>query len=195
MPHKTTVMWVMISGCVFIAGGRDEGPDCVSVAITDAAGDPDGCDLAACVTCAETCGSDCLIQESYPPQYSCGDEGAWSVEDFCPDWQPPSVEPSATHIADLGCGESEAEAIIAVAEGQGQIAVTHEGFATGCCPASVEVGVDRSGAVLVLDYIIPSDDCDCVCQLDVSYDIVDVPAGVWTLIAEASGVTASVTVP
>jgi len=46
----------------------------------------DDCIEQACEACVESCGADCSVQESYPPQYSCPD-GSWTVYDFCPDWE------------------------------------------------------------------------------------------------------------
>lgn len=75
---------VLLVGC---PGGDDTATfDCESIAITTADGAPDPCDVDACQACVDACGSDCMVLESYPPQYSCGSEGRWTVYDFCPDW-------------------------------------------------------------------------------------------------------------
>jgi len=60
--------------------------DCEAIAITTADGEPDSCDVSACQACVDTCGSSCAVLESYPPQYSCGADGSWTVYDFCADW-------------------------------------------------------------------------------------------------------------
>lgn len=76
-------MWV-VSGLVACSGS--EPVDCSTVAIATTGGAVDDCDRQACQACVDTCGGDCVILESYPPQYSCGDDGSWSVYDFCEDW-------------------------------------------------------------------------------------------------------------
>ncbi|MBA2320735.1 MAG: hypothetical protein H0V89_06225 [Deltaproteobacteria bacterium] len=71
-------------------GDEDDGFDCEAVAIRDAEGNADPCDVQACQACADECGVDCAILESFPPQYAC--EGAsFTVTDFCPDWEPPAA--------------------------------------------------------------------------------------------------------
>lgn len=84
--------WAMLlagtlTGCVFEPA--DSG--CEDLAIHDADGNVDDCDLAACEACAEACGAPCAILESFPPQYSCDAGGSWTVYDECPDWEPPDT--------------------------------------------------------------------------------------------------------
>ena len=186
----------LLGSCVMVPGDCphcDDPPDCVEVAIRDANGDPDGCDLAACTTCADRCGEGCAILESFPPQYACEGE-SWDVYDFCPDWAPPGTAARAEDVVNLGCGEDESETLTAVASGIGTVSVVHDDYLLGCCPTWVDVGVDVAGAVLAVEYTLVDDLCDCACMLDVSYDLVDVPAGTWTIVAGPSGATASVTV-
>ena len=76
----------VLTGCGGKADSGSADLDCEAVAITTADGEPDSCDVSACQTCVDTCGADCTILESYPPQYSCGDEGSWTVYDYCADW-------------------------------------------------------------------------------------------------------------
>lgn len=68
-------------------GGGDAtgGFDCEAIAIRDADDNPDPCDLEACTACVDECGVDCVVLESFPPQYACPDE-SWTVYDFCPTW-------------------------------------------------------------------------------------------------------------
>lgn len=186
-----------LAGCIVVGGDCphcDEPPHCVEVALRDANGEPDGCDLAACTACAESCGEGCAILESYPPQYACEGE-SWDVYDFCPDWSGATPPPRASDVVDLGCGADGPETLTAVASGPGRVAVVHVDATTGCCPEAVEVGVDVAGAVLAVSYTLVEDLCDCACELDVAYDLVDVPAGSWTIVAGPSAATASVVVP
>ncbi len=193
----------LTSGCMLVGGhgppGRcDPGAatDCIEVAM-HASGAPDGCDLAACVSCVDACPRGCAVMESYPPRYACDGEGTWDVYDTCPDWVPPGTTdtPRAEDVVDLGCGTAVGETLTAVAAGPGRISVVHTDYLVGCCPAAVEVDVLAAGSVLVVAYTLVDDDCECACMLDVSYDLVDVPYGTWTIVAGPSGATAVVTLP
>lgn len=186
---------LLLPGCVIVCDDCGVPPiDCVDAAMRDVNGDPDGCDLSACVSCVDECGVDCLVLESYPPQYACEDV-SFDVYDFCPTWEPPTGAPRAASIEDLGCGAGDGEALLAEAPIAGHIDVTHYDFADGCCPDAIEVDVTATDSTLLVAYTPTGDDCDCVCGLDVSYAIVDVPAGTWTLQAGLSAITATVTVP
>lgn len=187
---------LLLTACFFIRDDTDEPSfECTEVAIRDASGSPDPCDVSACTTCVERCGDDCMIQESYPPHYACEGEGSWSVYDFCPDWGAPSGDPRAENVEDLGCGDGSPEALVATSDGPGRIAVVHRGYMTGCCPTAVQVDVTAEARRLLVDYHLVDDFCDCVCALDVSYDLVDVETGPWTVVSVTSGAAAEVTVP
>jgi hypothetical protein len=189
-----------LPGCFFEDGtctDCGEPFDCEEVAIGTSSGAPDACDVAACTSCVDTCGGDCAILESYPPQYSCGAQGSWSVYETCPDWTPNTGPvPRAEDVTDLGCGTDPGEALVAAADGPGRIAVTHTDAVTGCCPAEVLVDVVAGpDATLTVSYTLVDDLCDCAREIDVSYDIAGVTAGDWTVAAGDSGATAAVTVP
>lgn len=186
--------FLVLPGCMFIEQECDgDALSCVDAAITDNNGDPDGCDLAACVACVDACSGACLVLESYPPRYTCAD-ASFDVYDFCPTWQPPQSVPSATDVVDLGCGAGDGEQLLVSAPSTGRIDVTHYDFGQGCCPDAIVVDVAMAGSTLGVTYTPTGDDCDCVCNLDVSYAIVDVPPGTWTLQAGLSAMTATVTV-
>lgn len=82
--------WVILSGigmgCVFTPSESD----CEDIAITNADGEVDACDLQACEACADACGEPCAVLESYPPQYACEDGSTFTASDECPDWEPPA---------------------------------------------------------------------------------------------------------
>jgi hypothetical protein len=185
----------VLVGCFLTVDDHDTWPaqiDCGRVALRDADGTPDGCDVAACLECSEACGTDCAVLESYPPRYSCGSRGTWDVYDICPDWTPPvRVE----NVTDLGCGTATEERLTAVVRSQGTIEVTHSDFAQGCCPTSIEVGVRASASTLLLEYTIADDPCECICGLDVRYTLVGVSPGDWTLLSSPSGARAEISVP
>lgn len=167
---------------------------CWDAAILGSDGLPDPCDLEACVTCRDACGEDCATLESYPPQYACG-SGSWSVYDVCPDWQLPTGAITAADVIDLGCGAGSGEQIYAAAGDDGRVAVTHFDYGLGCCPDSVQVDVVVTGSTLEVGYRPIDDLCDCACMLDVSYALVDVPSGTWTIESAATGAVTTVVVP
>lgn len=167
--------------------------DCDQVTVADATGGPDACDHAACQSCSDSCGSDCSVRESYPPQYACP-ASSWDVYDFCPGWLAPTT-PFATDIVELGCGSTEGESLTATSTVPNRIDVVHSDFIGGCCPGAVRVDVAASGSTLTVDYALVNDLCECYCELDVSYSLVEVPSGNWTVVATPSGASATVTVP
>ena len=186
-----TIGLLLAVGCV----GGEEPFDCEEVAITDADGNPDPCDVDACQECVDECGGGCAILESYPPQYACPGD-SWSVYDFCPDWEPPTTTsaPRSENVVDLGCGGEDTETLTATSTAAGTVAVTHIDYLLGCCPTEVQVDVAAAGQVLTVGYTLIDDLCECACMLDVSYDIVNVPAGAWTIEAGPYATSTTVTV-
>jgi hypothetical protein len=170
-----------------------DGFSCADVAMHDADGRLDPCDLEACERCVDSCDGDCLILESYPPRYTC-ESASWDVYTTCPDWTP-QPSPAVTDLEDLGCGADEGEVLTAVARQPGRVEVTHLDYALGCCPEQVQVELAVGEDTLTVAYTLVDDFCDCACMLDVSYTLVEVPAGTWQLVAGGSQVTTSVTVP
>jgi hypothetical protein len=66
--------------------------------------------------------------------------------------------------------------------GPGALDVAHYSASVGCCPEfSATAELDPSAKTLTMTYSFENDSCDCVCALDLSYSLVDVPAGTWTL--------------
>ncbi len=68
----------------------------------------DDCDRRACERVCGQCRSDCLVLESFPPQYSCADPALYaSAYDVCdgwtnsalPSWIPPQPSPDDTSLA------------------------------------------------------------------------------------------------
>jgi hypothetical protein len=189
-------LW-LLGGCVVDATTSGAPFECESIAITDPSGAPDACDVSACQACVDECGRDCVVLESYPPRYACegGGSEAWDVYDFCPDWEPPLPEPHAVAVEDLGCEAGSGESLTATAPTADRITVTHIDYATGCCPESVNVTVQKSGTTLLVAYDLVNDNCECACLLDVRYAIADVPTGTWTISHPATGTTTTVIVP
>jgi hypothetical protein len=187
-------MLLALAGCVLVhdCPHCDDDLDCADIAIRDAAGNPDSCDVAACDACADQCGDDCAVLESFPPQYACPG-ASWDVYDFCPDWSFPSAI-HAEDVQDLGCGDpSDQETLTAVSAVAGRIDVTHLDYASGCCPEAVQVEVEVLGRTLDVSYTLVNDFCDCICELDTSYTLVGVDGGPWTV--RAGAVEATVEVP
>lgn len=177
--------------CVFVPDCPRCAPDCADIAIRDVDGTPDGCDVAACDACADACGGRCMVLESYPPQYSCGGE-SWTVYDFCPDWSLPTGI-AAIDVQDLGCGTGTGGESLAVSATEpGRADVTHLDYAEGCCPEEVQVGLTLEDRDISVAYTLVDDLCDCVCGLDVSYSLVGLDPGVWTLHAGSLSTTVAV---
>jgi hypothetical protein len=88
------------------------------------------------------------------------------------------------NAAVVGC-ESDSGTIPSLSvnqTGPGALDITHYSARTGCCPEfSASAELDSSAKTLTVSYAFENDLCDCICALDVSYSLVDVPAGTWTL--------------
>lgn len=195
------MLLLQFSGCFLgtVCGNVDqcvtEAPsDCAS-AIANGAGEPDACDVAACETCVDNCGSGCAVLESFPPVYSCGGQGgSWDVYAMCPDWQPPG-DIYATDVTEAGCPTTGAhDPLVASAATPGRIEVCHDGALSGCCPQEIAVHVVAGTQTLDLSYTGVNDFCECTGEIDVSYALEGVPAGEWTLTAGVNGDSATVTV-
>lgn len=77
--------------------------------------------------------------------------------------------------------------------GPGALDVAHYSAQTGCCPEfSASAELDPSAKTLTVTYNFVNDMCDCICALDVSYSLLDVPVGTWTL--KTSNLDSEVTV-
>lgn len=193
------ILSTLFAACVIHGEGPGSGGlptlSCDDVVVRATEGGPDLCDLAACYACVTECGERCAVQESYPPRYVCPGD-AWDVYDRCPTWgEEESGEPVAAAVVDLGCGTDSGESLSAASSTSGRIEVTHLDYGLGCCPQSVEVSVLAAGSTLAVAYEPVNDMCECACMLDVSYTILNVPAGTWTLTAGELGVSTVVTVP
>jgi len=80
---RLSVFW---AGCGLVPADSD----CEALAMRDADGNVDPCDLQACEACDDVCDEHCVVLESFPPQYACDGEGTFTVYDECPDWEPPA---------------------------------------------------------------------------------------------------------
>jgi hypothetical protein len=66
--------------------------------------------------------------------------------------------------------------------GPGTVAVTQWNYVQGCCPEiEIELLVDPEASTLATTYSLSNDNCDCICDVDISYEIGGIPAGDWTL--------------
>ena len=78
--------------------------------------------------------------------------------------------------------------------GPGEISVIQWNYSEGCCPQiEVDVVEDLSSSTLSVSYNLFDDVCDCICSLDISYEVTGIPAGQWTL-ALPNGVSRNFTV-
>lgn len=96
----------------------------------------------------------------------CGEAGICSLE---------------TRDAAANCGDSTG-GLTASSNAVGELSVVHEAAQQGCCPTfllSAEASQRRSE--ITVSYDLSQDDCDCVCDLDLSYTLIGIPSGAWTL--------------
>lgn len=91
---------------------------------------------------------------------------------------PPAM---AVEDAAIDCSLSEQPAGVYLTASAGRISVVDVDVLAGCCPAGVAVGLDVTGEVITPRYTPGADPCDCVCGLDTTYTITNVPAGTWTV--------------
>ena len=94
--------------------------------------------------------------------------------------------------ADASCGDG-ISGFTAIPDGVGALKIAHGEIEWGCCP-KVDVTVVADGEARTLDasYRLYQDDCDCVCELDLSYRMTDIPAGTWTVNEAGATTTATV---
>lgn len=176
-------LWVVSMGLLSACPSR--GFDCPSVAIRDADGVADPCDVQACQLCVDACGGDCAVLEIFPPVYTCGPDGSWDVYETCEDWEFPgsTSAPSCDEVTSIvpsgevtALGFSADQVIAAVS---GPLAADAEWVAEEGRPATtVSLSVTAgTGEVLFRDlspgYLAPSIGASPPC-----FDILEVPARV-----------------
>jgi len=96
--------------------------------------------------------------------------------------------------AECGYGYGNPSNLSASDAGGGNVDVRHDAFAQGCCPTfSVQARLVFATDIIEASYNTQPDNCDCICDLDATYQIQGVPSGTWTL--EAVGDSVQVVVP
>lgn len=94
------------------------------------------------------------------------------------------------------CGQGtpgDPAALTAESPSSGVVALTLVNAEQGCCPTIGASGMaSLRNDTLSAEYWLTSDDCDCVCSLDVALVFAEVPAGSFTV--TLGGETATVTV-
>ena len=79
-------------------------------------------------------------------------------------------------------------------ETAGHVRVHHNAHEANCCADfSLTATGSEDGGVSIL-YDEGEDECDCVCLYDLSYNLVGLPSGEWT-ISIPDGLSGTVTVP
>ncbi len=77
----------------------------------------------------------------------------------------------------------------------GQVSVMHFNVAEGCCPEVQVLGyADLQSELITVEVDLSNDFCDCICILDVSYLLDDVPPGRWQVRVEPFGAMGEVMV-
>lgn len=92
------------------------------------------------------------------------------------------------------CGEElGAPTLSAIAEAPGAVRVKLADAEQGCCPTvTADVLVSQRTGEISFSYAFTADDCDCVCQVDVSFLVSDVPAGNWNVVWDVQSVGVTV---
>ena len=86
------------------------------------------------------------------------------------------------------------ENLMLSATGPGAIAVLQFNYAVGCCPElAVSTSLDEATSTIDIGYALTNDTCDCVCDLEVRFDLTGIPTGTWNL-ALPNGVSREFTV-
>jgi hypothetical protein len=103
-------------------------------------------------------------------------EDAWDTD--------ADIELRVTHPgADCGEGGDEALDLSTPSTSDHEIDVVHLSAADGCCPEYLDVTatLDEDGGLIAATYTLGPDPCECICSLDFSYTLHEVPSGTWTV--------------
>jgi len=86
------------------------------------------------------------------------------------------------------CGSAGAEELQLSSPSASEVDVVHISFAEGCCPEYLLVSteVDEDAMEITATYELGPDPCDCICMLDATYSLENVPTGTWTIQAGAA---------
>ena len=91
------------------------------------------------------------------------------------------------------CGKGGPSVLTATPVGGGRLDVLHTAVKEGCCPTlEAEAELDLYTGQITANLNFLDDVCDCICMLDVSYTLTEVPAGEWTLWSEGTTIPVSV---
>lgn len=77
--------------------------------------------------------------------------------------------------------------------GSDSIRVSHDNFEGNCC-AELTVTVSEGAGTLAMVYTDTGEPCDCLCSLDLTYTLTEVPSGSYSVTA-AGGVSDTVDIP
>ena len=96
-------------------------------------------------------------------------------------------------LAECGDGSVDEPTLSATSSAPGTLQVTFQSMQQGCCP-QVEVTGEASMRSGEIDaWVSLFDDlCQCVCSLDISFTLGDIPAGEWELVVEGQSTQVTV---
>lgn len=103
----------------------------------------------------------------------------------------PVVPDVVLEQVDAQCGQAEEESLKAEMQGE-VLRVRHEHFAEGCCP-QVTGDAWSLAHTLTVTVDLTQDFCECICWLDVEWQVSGVLAGGWSVVSE--GLKTTVQVP
>jgi len=93
----------------------------------------------------------------------------------------PTVSDTWTGCVDYSNYDACDDELTVVPDGSGAHAVSHVGYAFGCCPEDFEIHLQVIGSTIELTYETARDPCDCVCCLDATYTLANLPPGTWEI--------------
>lgn len=91
----------------------------------------------------------------------------------------------------VGCGQGGTpNQITTTLQDDSSLAVLHSAFSDGCCPDfSISATLVPEDGTIEVDYGITADFCDCICMLDASFVLEDLPGGTWELVLPGASTT------
>ena len=107
-----------------------------------------------------------------------------------------TTEPGEVRVEEVrfggSCLDSGSETVLGATADGGTVHVSHQ-TSLSCCIDGVDVDAEVSGSTVAVTYTERGTPCDCMCQYSVTYDLVGLGSGDWTI--EANGDSVAVTVP
>ncbi|MCK5125019.1 MAG: dockerin type I repeat-containing protein [candidate division Zixibacteria bacterium] len=85
------------------------------------------------------------------------------------------------NVKDAG---SNAECAEWIYDGESMLSILHINAGFNCCPGELTFDIDVTDNIITVTEMEEDEGCDCLCLFDVSYDIIGIEPGVYTLIID-----------